>query len=105
MEKTYCSYCSSKIFDEDRTCPKCGAPTSNVLIFAEPDYSVVDNYFSKGSIMERLPDNWYIGLILDSLYNEPSRESGYKRVYVNKKMFSNGYDNKSIVNKTPFAFD
>jgi DNA-directed RNA polymerase subunit RPC12/RpoP len=28
MEK-YCSYCSSKIFDKDRTCPQCGAPVKN----------------------------------------------------------------------------
>lgn len=25
MEK-YCSYCDCKIFDDDRTCPQCGAP-------------------------------------------------------------------------------
>lgn len=30
MEK-YCSYCNSKIFDDDRTCPQCGAPTKNHL--------------------------------------------------------------------------
>lgn len=32
----YCSYCSSKIFDTDRTCPRCGAPTMNSIIIEEP---------------------------------------------------------------------
>jgi hypothetical protein len=30
-EKMYCSYCSSKIFESDRTCPRCGGPTKNYL--------------------------------------------------------------------------
>lgn len=30
MEK-FCKYCESKIFDEDRTCPKCGAPIKDSI--------------------------------------------------------------------------
>jgi hypothetical protein len=26
-EKQYCIYCGSRLFDDDRTCPQCGAPT------------------------------------------------------------------------------
>jgi hypothetical protein len=32
MHNTFCSYCGSKIFDEDRTCLQCGAPTLNSII-------------------------------------------------------------------------
>lgn len=28
----YCSYCSSKIFESDRTCSQCGAPTMNYIV-------------------------------------------------------------------------
>jgi hypothetical protein len=27
----FCSYCESRIFDTDRTCPQCGAPTKNYI--------------------------------------------------------------------------
>lgn len=33
----FCSYCSSKIFDSDRTCPQCGAPTKNPIIQEKKD--------------------------------------------------------------------
>lgn len=28
----YCGYCDSKIFSQDRTCPRCGAPTKNYVV-------------------------------------------------------------------------
>jgi hypothetical protein len=31
MDK-YCQYCYSKIFENDRTCPQCGAPTMNYIV-------------------------------------------------------------------------
>lgn len=39
MEK-YCSYCSSKIFDNDRVCPQCGAPTKNYIVIKSPKENI-----------------------------------------------------------------
>lgn len=33
----FCSYCNSKIFDSDRTCPQCGAPTKNPIYQEKKD--------------------------------------------------------------------
>jgi len=30
-----CAYCSSRIFETDRVCPRCGAP--NIILFTRPE--------------------------------------------------------------------
>jgi hypothetical protein len=50
MNKMYCSYCESQIFEEDRTCSQCGAPTKNFFVSLVKEISKNIEEITQGTI-------------------------------------------------------
>jgi len=40
----FCDYCHSKIFEKDRSCPHCGAPTKSAIVVKENSKNKSDDY-------------------------------------------------------------
>lgn len=60
---TFCAFCDSKIFEKDRTCPHCGAPTKSAVVIKIEDENKNVSWHERSNNNVLLSDDYSFSFI------------------------------------------
>lgn len=105
MERMYCSWCNARIFEHDRTCGCCGAPTINPIIkTAVQEQGLRSRSKDVISYMEEFPMISETPYTLNfNIYDESRTDISNISGYLNWRLFEYGKPSETITQKKIFC--